>query len=148
MRKILSTLAVLVFVAAAAQPWGAPADGTASVTPPPVPEGLTVSEPLAVGDMDEPTFDRLYIKTEGDGVTVGNTAVVTLTDCYIDAGGVGVRAVGGAEVRIRNCIVLGSAAAVSSEDDAEVHAMNSFFSGRVATDNNGEFFDEGANSLN
>ncbi len=151
--KQISRLFVLILVccllgAVAPADEGDPPAQAESRTLPPVPEGLNESDSVTVSDgMDETTVANLYIKTDGDGITVNDMSEVTITGCYIVADGAGIRVNDSGQVSLRDSFIHGKEGAVYVDDDGEVHATDCVFYGKILKDDNGAFFDEGFNSF-
>ncbi|RME26517.1 MAG: right-handed parallel beta-helix repeat-containing protein [Deltaproteobacteria bacterium] len=111
------------------------------------PSAGKVGNPIVCDGNQEKTYTGVLIKGYDTAVLAKGNCDLTLKNCTIEAERYGVMSKSNGDVKLINCRIKGRKAAVSVKGNGDVSARNCILSGGVETFGNGEFEDEGNNSI-
>jgi hypothetical protein len=113
----------------------------------PIEDGPTEAGGIVCKGDEEITLTGRTIKTAGIGVTVQDNCRAKLIGCQIQAGAYGVLVSDNGELIIQGSTIRGGKAAVRIQENGTIKAKGSTFQGGVKKEDNGEFVNQGGNTI-
>lgn len=120
---------------------------TAADLPEVPPQGLKKIPPIVCQSNKDQEYTRVLIVGKKDGVLVQGNCDIILRDSHIDVEGYGVNVQGNGNVKLIRTFVRGKKGAVMIMGNGDVSASSSTLVGPIKQMGNGEFTDQGNNTI-
>jgi len=112
-----------------------------------IPDGVRASDPITCVGAESIKVDHVYIRTDGDGITVRGACSITVRSSIIIAGRYGLLIQGGGDIVVEESTVEGKTAAVAIPGVGSVKARGTKFKGFVSLTGGGDVKDGGGNTF-